>query len=87
MQLDPGSNRGTRSVVELIEPVGPLAYVDVRIGEITVRASVPADHPLSVGDVVGLTVEQRDDPVVLGNGEGDEGEGLGVSGHVLTLTE
>ena len=38
-------------------------------------------------DVVGLAVEQRDDLVVLGNGEGDEGEGLGVSGHAFTLAE
>jgi multiple sugar transport system ATP-binding protein len=57
LQLDPGSDRGTRGVVELLEPVGPLAYVDVRLGDVTVRASVPADHPLSVGDEVGLTVE------------------------------
>ena len=36
-------------------------------------------------DVVRLAVQQRDDLVVLGDGEGDEGQGLGVSGHLSIL--
>ena len=36
-------------------------------------------------DVVGLAVQEGDDLLVLGDGEGDEGQGLGVSGHVSIL--
>jgi ABC-type sugar transport system ATPase subunit len=43
--------------VELLEPVGPVTYVDVRLGDVPMRASVPAGAALEPGQTVGIEFE------------------------------
>jgi multiple sugar transport system ATP-binding protein len=41
--------------VELTEPVGPVTYLDLRLGDRALRASVPGDARYAVGDEVALS--------------------------------
>ncbi|MBV9286459.1 MAG: ABC transporter ATP-binding protein [Hyphomicrobiales bacterium] len=40
--------------VFLVEPVGPVTYVDVDVGDWAAKAVADPDQPIAVGDVVGL---------------------------------
>jgi multiple sugar transport system ATP-binding protein len=51
------SGSGTPGEIELLEPVGPVTYADVRLGSGSVRASLPGDHKLSAGQAVGVSFE------------------------------
>lgn len=55
LSIAPGS--GAPGEVELLEPVGPVTYVDVRFGGRSVRASLPGEQVLSAGQHVGLSFE------------------------------
>ena len=55
--LSPHVNGGTEGVVHLLEPIGPVTYVDFTVGDISLRASVPASTVLSPGQPVGVTFE------------------------------
>lgn len=57
LRLATDAEAGAPGEVELLEPVGPVTYVDVRLGEESVRASLPADHKLSAGQPVGVYFE------------------------------
>jgi ABC-type sugar transport system ATPase subunit len=43
--------------VELLEPVGPVTYVDFTVGDVSLRASVPASTQLTHGQAVSVTFE------------------------------
>lgn len=57
IQLSPTVNGGTQGVVDLLEPVGPVTYVDFTVGEVSLRASVPASTVLTPGQTVGVSFE------------------------------
>jgi multiple sugar transport system ATP-binding protein len=57
VRLFPDPNGHARGQVELLEPVGPVTYVDVRLGDLPLRASVPAGADLSPGQTVGIAFE------------------------------
>lgn len=42
--------------VSLVEPVGPLAYVDLEVGGVAVKATADPDLALAIGDQVALTI-------------------------------
>jgi multiple sugar transport system ATP-binding protein len=55
--LAPANEGALTARIELIEPVGPVTYLDVMTGERALRASVPGNRRYEVGSAVGLTVE------------------------------
>jgi multiple sugar transport system ATP-binding protein len=57
VRLSPTPNGDASGQVELLEPVGPVTYVDVRLGDVPLRASVPAGADLAPGQTVGITFE------------------------------
>jgi len=57
IRLTPHPNGDARGRVELLEPVGPVTYVDVRLGDVPLRASVPAGADLEPGQTVGVAFE------------------------------
>ncbi|MGH2550201.1 MAG: ABC transporter ATP-binding protein, partial [Thermomicrobiales bacterium] len=57
LRLSLDTSSGTPGEIELLEPVGPVTYADVRLGSGSVRASLPGDHKLSAGQAVGVNFE------------------------------
>jgi multiple sugar transport system ATP-binding protein len=57
VRLLPNPDGHARGLVELLEPVGPVTYVDVRLGDVPMRASVPAGAALEPGQTVGIEFE------------------------------
>ncbi|MGH2617710.1 MAG: TOBE domain-containing protein, partial [Thermomicrobiales bacterium] len=51
------SPNATVARVELIEPVGPVTYLDLMIGGRALRASVAGSHRHQVGDDVAVAFE------------------------------
>jgi multiple sugar transport system ATP-binding protein len=57
VHLSSSPNGDALGQVELLEPVGPVTYVDVRLGAVPLRASVPAGTALEPGQTVGIAFE------------------------------
>ena len=57
IRLMPGESGDVEGIIDLTEPVGPVTYVDFRIGEIPMRASVPATTVLEPGQKIGVSFE------------------------------
>jgi multiple sugar transport system ATP-binding protein len=57
LALAPAHDGDLTARVELIEPVGPVTYLDVMSGERALRASVPGNRRYEVGSAVGLSVD------------------------------
>jgi len=57
IRLTPGATGGAPGVVELLEPVGPVTYVDFTIAGSPLRASVPASTVLEPGESVSVSFE------------------------------
>jgi multiple sugar transport system ATP-binding protein len=57
LTLAPANNGDLTARVELIEPVGPVTYLDVTTGDRALRASVPGNRRYEVGSAVGLSVD------------------------------
>lgn len=57
LTLAPANDGDLTARVELIEPVGPVTYLDVMTGDRALRASVPGTRRYEVGGAVGLTVD------------------------------
>src|SRR3712207_2502528 len=57
LTLAPANDGDLTARIELIEPVGPVTYLDVMTGERALRASVPGNRRYEVGSAVGLTVD------------------------------
>jgi multiple sugar transport system ATP-binding protein len=57
LRLSADTGSGTPGEIELLEPVGPVTYADVRLGSGSVRASLPGDHRLSAGQAVSVSFE------------------------------
>jgi ABC-type sugar transport system ATPase subunit len=49
---------GSPGTLELLEPVGPVTYADIRLGGDSLRVSLAADHPFAVGQAIGVSVER-----------------------------
>ena len=57
LALAPANDGDLTARIELIEPVGPVTYLDVMSGSRALRASVPGNRRYEVGSAVGLTVD------------------------------
>jgi multiple sugar transport system ATP-binding protein len=57
LALAPANDGDLTARVELIEPVGPVTYLDVMTGDRALRASVPGNRRYEIGSAVGLTVD------------------------------
>ncbi len=57
LSLSPPAPGATVARVELIEPVGPVAYLDLKAGDRALRASVTASHRYQVGDDLAISFE------------------------------
>lgn len=55
LSVEPG--QGAPAEIELLEPVGPVTYIDIRLGGSALRASLPGDQALSAGQQVGIRLE------------------------------
>ncbi len=55
--LNGATGADAQAVVELTEPVGPVTYVDLAIGGVSMRASVPATTIVTPGETVGVSFE------------------------------
>ena len=56
LMLAPANVGDLTARIELIEPVGPVTYLDVMTGDRALRASVPGNRRYEIGATVGLTV-------------------------------
>ena len=57
LTLAPANDGDLTARIELIEPVGPVTYLDVMTGDRALRASVPGNRRYEVGRAVGLTLD------------------------------
>lgn len=71
--LAPGAPGATVARVELTEPVGPVTYLDLRLGDRALRASVPGDSRYAVGHEVAISLAPEHIHFV------DGGSGLRIS--------
>jgi multiple sugar transport system ATP-binding protein len=67
-------NGSTSATIELIEPVGPVSYLDLSVGGRSFRASVAGQNSYQIGDSVGISL----DPAAVHFFDPDNGQRLTI---------